>query len=112
MLGLKKDKTSADSDAVVREIAARCAGRTLSELTGTVEQMSVSQLRGYVRAHAWPQVLAEVHDLEAIGALTRSQANDLAARALEQTVQLVIGAFQTPPTIAMPAPHIARRAAA
>jgi hypothetical protein len=112
MLGVKKDNTSADSDAIVREIAERCAARTFSELTGIAEQMSVAQLRGYVRAHAWPQVLAEAKGIEASGALTRSQANALPAGALEQTVQLVISAYQTPPTIAMPAPHIARRAAA
>jgi hypothetical protein len=112
MLRFKKDNTGTDSDAIVREIAERCASATFSELSGTAEGMSVAQLRGYVRAHAWPQVLAEAQGVETSGRVTRYQANDLAARALERTVHLVIGAYLTAPITAMPAPHIGHRAAA
>jgi hypothetical protein len=112
MLGFKKLNTGTDCDAIVREIAERCASTTLSELRGAAERMSVAQFRGYVRAHAWPQVMAEVRGAEASGRVKGSQANNFAASALEQTVHLVIGASTTAPIIAMPAPHIGRRAAA
>ena len=74
MLGFKRNNSGTDCDAIVREIAERCASATLSQLSTAAEQMSVAQLRGYVRAHAWPQVWAETQDAEARGQLTKSQA--------------------------------------
>lgn len=112
MLGFKKNNTGAAGDAIVREIAERCAAATLSQLSSAAERMSVAQLRGYVRAHAWSQVWGETQGALINGRLKQTQANDLAARVLEQTVHLVTGAYLTAPIIAMPAPHIGRRAAA
>ena len=112
MLSFRNNSSGADSDAIVREIVERCASATLSKLSAAAEGMSAAQLRGYVRAHAWPQVWDEVQSAEAHGRVTKSQANDLAARVLEQTVHLVTCTYLTAPIVAMPAPHIGRRAAA
>lgn len=111
MLGFKINNSGRDIDRLVRVIAERCASVTLFQLSSVVEQMNDSQLRGYVRAHALPQVWAEAHGTELFCRLTQSQANDVASRAVEQTVHLVTRTFSSAPTIAMPAPHIGRRAA-
>jgi|SRR3954471_21678657 hypothetical protein len=114
MLGFKKNNSGSDCDAIVREIAERCSATILSQLTTADEMsvgMSIAQLRGYVRAHAWPQVLAEAKRSEASGHPTNSNANDLAARVLEQTVHLVTRVYLSSPIVATPAPHISRRAA-
>src|SRR5258708_9454435 len=106
MLGFWNSNSGADCDAIVREIAERCASATWSQLSIAAERMSVAQLRGYVRARAWPQVWDEAQSAEALGRMTQSQTNDLAARVLEQTVHLVTRAYLTAPVVAMPAPHI------
>jgi hypothetical protein len=111
MLGFKRNNTGTDGDAIVREIAERCAAATLSQLSTATAQMSVAQLRGYVRAHAWPQVWAEVQGAVTSGRLNKAQARDLAGRTLEQTVHLVASVCLTAPVVAMPVPHIGRRAA-
>jgi hypothetical protein len=111
MLGFKRNNSGADFDGRVREIAGRCASATLSQLSPAAERMSVAQLRGYVRAHAWPQVWAEAQRAEASGQLSKYYANDLAAGVLEQTVHLVTRVYLSAPVVAMPAPHIGCRAA-
>jgi hypothetical protein len=100
-----------ESDALTREIAERCANAVLAQLSGEALQMSAAQLRGYVRARAWSHVSAELQDAAATGRVRRSQAIELAARALEQTVHIVVAANTAAPVIAMPMPHIGRRAA-
>jgi hypothetical protein len=112
MLAFRRNNSGKDFDGFVREIAERCASATLSQLSTAAERMSVAQLRGYVRAHAWPQVWAEAQDAVAGGRLTKSHANDLAAKVLEQTVHLVARAYLNAPVVAMPMPHIGRRTAA
>jgi hypothetical protein len=111
MLGFRNKNSDADCGAIVREIAERCASATLSQLSTVAERMSVAQLRGYVRAHAWPQVWEEAQSAEAHDRMTKSQANGVAARVLEQTVHLVTRAYLTAPVVSIPAPHIGRRAA-
>src|SRR5258708_3038435 len=112
MLGFWNSNSGADCDAIVREIAERCASATLSQLSIAGERMRGAQMGGYVGGHAGPQVWDEVQSAEAHGRVTKSQANDLAARVLEQTVHLVTCTYLTAPIVAMPAPHIGRRAAA
>ena len=111
MFAFKKNNTGAGCDPIAREIAERCASVTLSKLTPAAEQMSLSQLRGYIRAHAWPQVCQEAETAAASYRLTKSVTNELAGTALEQTVHLAMAAYQSAPVVAMPAPHIGRRAA-
>lgn len=111
MLGFRINNSGKEIDRLVRVIAERCASVTLFHLSSLVEQMNDSQLRGYVRAHALPQVWAEARGTELFCRLTQSQANDVEARALEQTVYLVTRTFSSATTIAMPEPHIGRRAA-
>jgi hypothetical protein len=111
MLGFRNNNSGADCDAIVREIAERCASATFSQLSTAAERMSIAQLRGYVRAHAWPQVWDVAQSAKVNGRVAKSLARDLAARVLEQTVHLVTQKYLTAPVIAMPAPHIGRRAA-
>jgi hypothetical protein len=111
MLSYKKNLTGTDGDAIIRDLAERCAAATLSQLSTAAPQMNIPQLRGYVRAHAWPQVWAEVQAAASRDRLSPHQANDLAGRVLERTVQLVTGSYLAAPVVAVPAPHIGRRAA-
>ena len=112
MLGFKRNNSGCDLDGLVRGIAERSASATLSQLSGAANRMNAAQLRGYARAHAWPQIWAETQDAESNYGLTKSQANELAAKALEQAVHIVTMAYLSAPVVAMPAPHIGRRAAA
>jgi hypothetical protein len=112
MLGLKRNNSGADFEAIVREIAERCASLALSHFSNAADRMGAAQLRGYARALVWPQVCAAVHEAEADGRIPTTQTNELVARALEQTVHLVTDAHKSAPIIAMPAPHIGYRAAA
>src|SRR5882672_998466 len=112
MLDLKISGTGRDCDAIVHEIAKRSAAATLSQLGMATEGMNVAELRGYVRAHAWPCVSAEVNDFDADDRFSNSQLNELAARALEQTVHVVTRAYLSAPVVVIPTPHIGRRAAA
>jgi hypothetical protein len=111
MRGFRKNYSGDEYDAIVHEIAERSAVATLSQLTTIAEQMNVAQLRGYVRAHAWPLVWTEIRGVAA-GRLTKIQMNDLAGRALEQTVHAVTRAYLSAPVVAMPMPHIGHRTAA
>jgi hypothetical protein len=112
MLGFRKSYSGAEYDVIIHEIAERSAVATLSQLSTIAERMNVAQLRGYVRAHAWPKVWGELQVAAAAGRLTKTQVNELAGRALEQTVQAVARAYLVAPVVAMPTPHIGRRAAA
>jgi hypothetical protein len=111
MLGFKKNNSGSESDALAREIAERCAKAILAQLSGGAQLMNAAELRGYVRAGAWSQVWSNVQDAAATGRVRKSGVNDVAIRAFEQTVHIVIAANSAAPVIAMPLPHIARRAA-
>jgi hypothetical protein len=112
MLGFRKTCSGAECEAIIHEIAERSAVATLSQLSTIAERMNAAQLRGYVRAHAWPEVWGKLQDAAADGRLTNTQVNELAGRALEQTVQAVARAYLVAPVVALPTPHIGRRAAA
>lgn len=112
MLKFNKKRISGHSDALSREIAERSATETLCHLSTAAEGMSSAELRGYVRAHSWPLICADLQYVAANDRLAESERTDLAARALEQTVHLVTRAYLATPVIAMPMPHITVRAAA
>src|SRR5947208_13118048 len=112
MLRFNKRPQSSRCDAVVRQIAERSAAATLSRLSGAAERMSIAELRGYVRAHAWPLICAEVQRATINEPLPDDQFNHLLARALEQTVHMVTSAYTLTPISAVPTPHIGLRAAA
>ena len=111
MLRFNTGQSGTKADALAREIADRCASAVLAQLSSEVQVMNAAQLRGYVRAHAWSHVWAEVQDAATTGRVRRSDVNDLAARVLEQTVHIIIAANSAAPVVAIPRPHIARRAA-
>lgn len=111
MFNAQKNFAGASGDALVREIADRCTSATMARLGDAARQMNSAQLRGYIRAHAWSLVWAEVHDAIVSRQVQQTQSQEIASRALEQVVYNLTAAFMGAPTIAMPAPHIARRAA-
>jgi hypothetical protein len=111
MLGFRKNFTDAVSDVFIREIAERCADAVMAQLSSEIRDMNAAQLRGYVRARAWSHASAEVQDATARGQVRPSEADDLSTQVLEQLVHFVIVATTTAPVIAMPLPHIGRRAA-
>lgn len=111
MSAFKKDFTGSSSEIFIREVAERCASATIAELSSAVGQMSAPQLCGYVRAMAWPHVLVETQAAVSRGQLAASEVNVRAAKVLERTVRLVASEYHSVPVIAMPAPHIGRRAA-
>ena len=111
MLGFRKNIPGCDYDSVTREIAERCANAVLARLSNEAQQMNAAQLRGYVRACVWSRVLTEVQDAEVKGRVRPSEVNDLATRVLEQAVHIAVAANTAAPVIAMPMPHIGRRAA-
>jgi hypothetical protein len=111
MLGFRKNIADGSYDSLVREIAERCANGVLAQLSNEARQMNAAQLRGYVRARAWPRVSAEVQDAAAMGRVHPSEINEFAARVLEQAAHLASAANAMSPVIAMPMPHIGRRAA-
>ena len=112
MLGFKRSNSGGVIVGLVREIAERCASSTLSHISSAANRMNAAQLRGYVRAHAWPEIWTETQDAKSNYHLTKLQANELAAKSLEQTVHLVTNAYLSASVVSMPAPHIGRRAAA
>jgi hypothetical protein len=112
MMGSRKSRIGRSRDAIVREIAERAAVVTLSQLTDAAERMSPPELRGYVRALAWPSVCAEIQEYVRNGQISKHLVNDMAASALEQTVYIVTGAFASAPVVSIPTPHISPRAAA
>src|SRR2546429_8510770 len=105
MLNFSKRLQDSDRDAIVRQVAERSAAATLSQLGPEAQRMSVPELRGYVRAHAWPYVCAEAEQFGTNGGLAHAQHKELLARALEHTVHLVTQAYTSSPVIAMPMPH-------
>jgi hypothetical protein len=111
MLGFRKNITGCDDDSITREIAERCANAVLAQLSNEARQMNAAQLRGYVRARVWSRVSAEIQDAAATGRVRQSQTNEFAARVLEQAVHIATAANTAAPVIAMPVPHIVRRAA-
>lgn len=111
MLGFRKNITGCDDDSVIREMAERCANAVLAQLSSEARQMNAAQLRGYVRARAWPHVSAEIQDAAATGQVRQSQINEFAARVLEQAVHIATAVNTAAPVIAIPMPHIGRRAA-
>ncbi len=111
MSAFKKNFYGAQSEAFVKEVADLCATTTISQLSVAAEQMSFPQLRGYVRAHAWPIVWSATQSAVAHGLVAAAGANVHAAKVLEQTVYVVMCKYNAVPVIATPSPHIGRRAA-
>jgi hypothetical protein len=73
--------------------------------------MEPDELRGYVRACALPIVGAFVRQLLTKHPEPYAQQFELVSMAVDRTVQQVVRDLQSPPVIAIPAPHVLRRAA-
>ena len=111
MLNFHSSATNKKSDAMVREIAERTSTEILSQLGATLAAMSEPELRGYVRARAWPIVCDGLHQLTTSDRTSVSRREELAGRILEQTVHIVTRACTIAPVVSTPMPHIGRRAA-
>jgi hypothetical protein len=97
--------------AFVADIAARCARAVAQQVTPNAMFMDVAELRGYLRARALPIVLACISQ-HAPDRARSEPPPALVAAALERTIQLVVRDFRSLPIVAIPAPHVPRRAAA
>jgi hypothetical protein len=103
---------AADSvDALVREIAHRSAIVTRSRLHLDADQLSVDELRGYVRARAIAPVRWLTHELATEHEISADQTAKLAGRALERTVHAVLREISRPIVATSPA-YLPLRAAA
>lgn len=112
MLNFNKRTQKGRCEPMVHEIAERSAAAILSRLSVTPDAMGTAELRGYVRAHAWPLICADVECATRKKTLSEDRINDLLARALEQTVYMVTSVYTLTPISAVPTPHIGLRAAA
>jgi hypothetical protein len=112
MLGIYRGHASDRDEAIVRETAERCTAAFLSEFGSVAQQMSAAELRGYVRAHAWPWISAESQRLISTGELPQARVNNFLSRTLEDVVHRVVRAYAVAPVVATPTPHIGIRKAA
>ncbi len=94
-----------------REITGHSVAATLARLSVDAENMSLAELRGYVRAHALPCVREEALKLVS-REWPKAAFDELVAAALEQTVHHVVHHLDTYPLSAMPTPHVGQRFAA
>jgi hypothetical protein len=100
------------NDALIGDIAAYCARALLQQITAHAALMEVTELRGYVRARALPIIRGCAEQLLADQQTRTDERHEIVATALERTIHLVIRDLQSPPVVAIPAPHLPRRAAA
>jgi hypothetical protein len=101
-----------ETDSLVREIARLGAAVARSRLKLDGDQLSADELRGYVRARAIGPVRLLAHQLAAKTDHSSDLTDQLAARALERTVHLVVRGMQSRPIVAAtPACLPLRRAA-
>ena len=110
MFNFHSSTTNQKCDALIREVAERTAAEILSQLGATLAGLSESELRGYVRARAWPLVCDDLQRIVTRKTALGSQ-QDLAGQVLEQTVHIVTRACTDSPIASVPMPHIGRRAA-
>ena len=111
MFNGNKNFAGSDGDAIVREISERCTTATIAKLGEAARQMNTAQLRGYIRAHAWSLVWSEAQDAAIRHRIRQNETHEIVSRALEQVIYNITSSFTSAPTVAMPAPHIGRRAA-
>jgi hypothetical protein len=98
-------------DSLAREVAERSVAATVAELSVIADNMSLAELRGYVRGHALPIVREEANQL--VGYEWPQKAfNELVASALEQAMHLIVQQLRLQPIAAVPTPHVRLRIAA
>ena len=103
---------AADSaDALVREVAQRSVLVTRSRLHLAADQLSVDELRGYVRARAIAPVRWLTRELATEHRISADQTAQLAGRALERTVHAVLREISRP-IVTTPPAYLPLRAAA
>ncbi len=107
-----KRATACRRDALVCDIAARCAADVARHLRTSAKQMDAAQLRGYLRARSVSVVWSAVRQAIADGQLPGGQVRELVDSVVERTVHLVIRELQMPPVVAIPAAHLPMRSAA
>ncbi len=104
--------TGRQSDRLVREIAQRSVTATMRRLAADTADMSVAELLGYVRARARWAVCAEVRRAVTDRRVRAADAGAVIAAAVELVAHRVVHDLCLPPTVALPMPHVPRRAAA
>jgi len=112
MFSVFKGPHAGEQNALAREIALRCVCESKQHLHADTTVMSISELRGYVRARAASVVHACATAFIAKHRIPSAQANQLIAASLERTVHLVVREVLVRPIVAIPAPHVRLRVAA
>lgn len=99
------------NESLAREVAERAVAAVLRQLDSSVAIMPPAELRGYLRAHALPQIQFEIGQLVA-GALPRCHASELTATALELATHTLLQQLKSNLTVSVPTPHVRLRTAA
>jgi hypothetical protein len=107
-----KRATMPQDNALVCDIAARCADTVRRYIRCDTATMEAAEFRGYIRARALPIVRTLVQQSLAAPSQSSAQQDKLIAMTLERTVQLLVRDLQSPLVIAIPLPHVPTRAAA
>jgi hypothetical protein len=111
MLALFRGFEPRDWDVLVHEAARVVASATCANVSPIVANMSVSELRGYLRSRAARSAREQVHLSTAKVHLHPDQEADLTSAVVEQAVQLMIRDLTASPIAAIPTPHVRSRAA-
>jgi hypothetical protein len=112
MLTLFTGSQVRDRDALVLDLAKTVARVTLGSVTEAASNMSVPELRGYVRALAASEARMQVRQAISASRLAHDAETNLTATVLERSVHLIIRELVTHPVVSIPIPHVALRAAA
>ncbi len=88
------------TEQLVRDIAERSVAAARERMHTNVSRMSVSELRGYVRARAIRSVHEQAQETTAKRGEQISLRDPLVARALERTVHLVVRQLMVRPAAA------------
>lgn len=87
-------------EQVVRDIAERSVATTRERMHSNVSRMSVSELRGYVRARAIRPVYEQAKEVLGKQGIQVSLRDPLVTRSLERTVHLVVRQLMMRPAAA------------
>ena len=111
MFNDRKQQLTAQRDLLAREVAERSVANTLQQIGDMTVNMSPAELRGYVRAYAFPFVHEEAAQLVSLEWPRKAFAG-LVAAALDQATHLIAMHLKSHPVSAVPVPHVRLRIAA
>lgn len=111
MFNAKLTRHTKSHDQLAREIADRSLAAVLGNLGSQADTMCGAELRGYIRAHAFPCVYAEAAKLTG-NVWPQETFNQLVASALELATHSLQRRLKSHPVVVVPLPHVRLRIAA